>query len=78
MKLKYIIRRLVLGALLTPVIAGIYWFGYAALVGLGATPTTTSSGAYQNGLEFGFAITIVFAFYEKLMGYVAPEEDEED
>lgn len=59
--MKFVFRRLLCGVVIVPFVAGVYFAGYAMLVGLGAEPTATPSEVWNNGLLFGVATTIVFA-----------------
>lgn len=63
---KYEIRRAIASIVLSPVVASIYVFGYALLVGLGAEPTTDIAGAWSNGYLIAFLSGIAFTFYGKI------------
>jgi len=60
--MKYYIRRAVVGAVATPLVAGAYVIGYAVLVGLGAEPTTDVAGAWDNGIFIGVVLAVAFTF----------------
>jgi len=64
MPIKYIIRRAILGIVIVPATAGIYFVGYAGLVGAGATPTATAPEVWNNGLMLGIVATLVLMFWE--------------
>lgn len=65
--MKFVVRRAVAGLIAMPVVAGAYVLAVAVLVGAGAGATATVSEAWSNGLVFGFAGAVVFAFYPQLM-----------
>lgn len=65
--MKFYIRRAIAGAIATPVIAGIYFAGYALLVGAGASPTNTAQGVWENGLWFGAFLAVAFIFAPQLL-----------
>lgn len=65
MKIKFVIRRAIAGIVIVPATAGIYFVGYAMLVGLGATPTATASEVWNNGLWIGGLATLMLMFWEK-------------
>ena len=66
MPLKYIIRRAILGIVIVPATAVIYFVGYALLVGAGATATSTAPEVWNNGLVLGVIATLALMFWESL------------
>ena len=60
--MKYVIRRAVVGAVLSPVVAGAYVLGCAVLIGLGAGASFTVAEAWVNGFEIAGACALVFTF----------------
>lgn len=64
--MKYEIRRAIVSIVLSPIVASIYVFGYALLVGLGAEPTTDISGAWANGYLIALASGVAFTFWDKI------------
>jgi hypothetical protein len=64
--MKFYIRRAVLGVIATPVIAGIYFAGYALLVGAGADPTATPAEVWNNGLMIGAMLAVAFTFFPQV------------
>jgi hypothetical protein len=64
--MKYEIRRAIVSIVLSPIVASIYVFGYALLVGLGAEPTTDISGAWANGYLIALVSGIAFTFWDKI------------
>lgn len=66
MKIKFVIRRALAGVVIVPAVAGIYFVGYASLVGLGAMPTATASEVWENGITIGITLTLVLMFWEPL------------
>ena len=71
--MKFYIRRAVLGIIATPVIAGIYFVGYAVLVGLGAEPTSTPQGVWENGLFMGGTLGVAFIFAPQIWAWAMRE-----
>jgi hypothetical protein len=59
--MKYAFRRLLLGVVIVPLVAVVYFVFYAVLVGGGAEPTSTPIEVWNNGLMFGVGATLVFA-----------------
>lgn len=61
--MKFMFRRLLLGVVIVPLVASLYFVGYLLLVGfsIGGLPTTTPSEVWANGLMFGVVATLVFA-----------------
>jgi len=64
MKIKFVIRRAIAGIFIIPATAIIYTFGYAMLVGLGATPTAMPIQVWDNGLDLGIYLTLILMFWE--------------
>ena len=60
-QMKYAFRRLVAGVVITPLVAVVYLFVYAGLVGLGAEPTASASEVWTNGLWLGAFVSLAFA-----------------
>jgi hypothetical protein len=58
---KYVIRRLVAGIVITPLVAVVWLFGIALLIGAGAEPTATANQVWLDGLWLGVAVSVVFA-----------------
>lgn len=71
--MKFYIRRAVLGAVATPVVAGIYFAGYAGLVGLGAEPTATPAEVWANGLVMGATLAVLFTFAPQVWAWAMRE-----
>ena len=59
-KMKYVFRRAVLGVVLVPLVAVAWVLFYATLVGLGADPTNTPQGVFNDGLFIGFVVELFF------------------
>lgn len=59
--MKFMFRRLLLGVVIVPLIAVMWFVFYAVLVGGGAEPTSTPSEVWNDGLMFGVVATLVFA-----------------
>jgi hypothetical protein len=58
---KYVIRRAVVGIVITPLVALVWLFGIALLIGAGAEPTATANQVWLDGLWLGVAVSVVFA-----------------
>jgi len=58
---KYVIRRAVLGIVITPLVALVWLIGIAMLIGMGAEPTASASQVWVDGLWLGVAVSVVFA-----------------
>lgn len=71
--MKFYIRRAVLGAVATPIVAGIYFVGYATLVGLGAEPTATPAEVWANGLVMGATLGVAFIFAPQIWAWAMRE-----
>lgn len=67
--MKFYIRRAVAGAVATPIVAGIYFVGYAVLVGLGAEPTATPSEVWANGLFMGATLGVAFIWAPQIWAW---------
>lgn len=61
-KMKFYIRRAVVGVLAVPVVAGIYTFGFIALIIAGAEPNVSSVEVFQNGIALGVIVAVMFTF----------------
>ena len=68
--MKFVIRRLLVGVLALPVVAGLYLFGYLALIALGAEPTASLGEAWGNGLLVGSVSAVAFAFATQLDKFI--------
>ena len=64
--MKYVVRRLAVGVISIPLIAGAYVFLYLLLILSGAEPTIGVEGAFSNGLLIGFTSAVFFAFYPQI------------
>jgi hypothetical protein len=61
-KMKYVIRRAVLGVVATPIVAGAWVLFIAVLIGLGAEPTANVSQVWNDGLGLGVIVAVLFTF----------------
>jgi hypothetical protein len=69
--MKYVIRRAIVSAILSPAVVIAYVIFYAVLVGLGAQPGDNVEGVIANGWLIAFAVGVVFTFWtqiQKLVG----------
>ena len=60
--MKYVIRRAVLGAVATPLVAFAWVMFTAVLIGLGAEPTASVNQVWNDGLWLGIISAVVFTF----------------
>ena len=60
--MKYVIRRAVLGAVATPIVAFAWVLFIAVLIGLGAEPTATANQVWNDGLWLGAIVAVLFTF----------------
>lgn len=60
---KYFWRRLLVGAIATPLVGLAYVLFCAVLIGLGAEPTDTPQGYFFDGVMLGVIATVMFALY---------------
>jgi hypothetical protein len=68
--LKFVIRRLVVGLVALPLVAGLYVVGYG--IGIGLTGSGASlSEAWANGLMIGLVVAIAFAGATQLDKFVS-------
>ena len=58
---KYVIRRAVLGIVITPLVALVWLIGIATLIALGAEPTTSATQVWITGLWLGGIGSVAFA-----------------
>jgi hypothetical protein len=58
---KYVFRRLLVGIVITPLVALAYLIGYALLIGAGAGAGSNASEVWANGLILGAMVSLVFA-----------------
>ena len=68
--MKYVIRRAVIGLIAMPIVAGVYFLGYAVLVGLGAEPGMTASETWDTGMGIAFMVAIAFAFWTQINNWL--------
>ena len=58
---KYVFRRLLVGIVITPLVALGWLVGIALLIGAGAEPHATASQVWVDGLWLGAGLSLVFA-----------------
>jgi hypothetical protein len=58
---KYVIRRLLVGIVITPLVALGWLIGIALLIGAGAEPHATASEVWVDGLWLGAIASVAFA-----------------
>jgi hypothetical protein len=59
-KMKYVFRRALVGVVIVPLVAVAWFVFYAMLVGLGADPTNTPQGVFNDGLFIGLVVESFF------------------
>lgn len=64
--MKYVMRRLLLAPIVTPLVALAYTALYAYLILIGGEPQSSVSEVFSNGLVMGVIGSIVLAFYPLL------------
>lgn len=62
MKLKFYIRRAVVGLISIPFVAGAWCFTYLSLIILGGEPQQTIDETFDNGLMLGWILAFMFTF----------------
>lgn len=65
--MKYVIRRLIAGVVLIPLVAVAYTALYAYLILIGGEPTSTIQEVFYNGLGMGVIVGLLFQFLHKLI-----------
>ena len=61
--MKFVIRRLILGIVSIPFVAGAWVFLYLLLLLAGAEPNQTISETFYNGVNIAVVLALVLAFY---------------
>lgn len=61
-KMKFYIRRAVVGVLAVPLVAGVYTLIYIALLVAGAEPSAGIVEVFQNGIGLGVIVAVMFTF----------------
>lgn len=69
--MKFYIRRAVAGMIVMPVIAGAYFVGYLALVGIGSQSGLFPQEAWNNGLLIGSVCAVALVFAPKLDKFIS-------
>jgi hypothetical protein len=59
--MKYVFRRLLAGVVITPLVALLWVFGIALLIGAGAEPHAPASEVWIHGLWLGGFVSVAFA-----------------
>jgi hypothetical protein len=62
LKVKFVIRRAVVGVLAVPAVAGAYVFGYLGLMLMGAEGGLKIEEIWNNGMLIGSVSAVMFAF----------------
>jgi hypothetical protein len=65
--MKYVVRRLIAGVVLIPVVAVVYTALYAYLVLIGGEPTSSISEVFATGLGIGVAFALALQFVNKFL-----------
>ncbi len=61
--MKFVIRRLIVGVVSIPFVAGAYTFIYLSLIALGANPSASLSEVFANGVNIAIVIALILGFY---------------
>lgn len=65
-KMKFVIRRALLGVVSIPLIAGAYVFLYLLLVLAGGDPTQTISETFFIGIQIASVVAVALTFYPQI------------
>jgi hypothetical protein len=65
--MKFVIRRLVAGVVLIPIVALAYTALYAYLILIGGEPNASIQEVFANGLVFGVVIATALQFVNKFL-----------
>ena len=68
--MKYVIRRLIVGIVSIPFVAGAYLFLNLLLIALGAEAQYTVEDAFYNGVEIGIVVALILTFYPQFSRFV--------
>jgi len=60
-QMKYVFRRLLAGVVITPLVALLWVFGIALLIGAGAEPHASIGQVWVDGLWLGAFVSLAFA-----------------
>jgi len=69
--MKFVIRRLLVGVLALPLVAGAYVFSYLALVLMGADNSLKIEEIWNNGMLIGGVSAVAFGFATQLDKFVS-------
>jgi hypothetical protein len=68
--MKFVIRRLTVGIVSIPFVAGAYVFLNLFLIYLGADPQYTVEDTFYNGIEIGIVVALILTFYPQFTKFV--------
>lgn len=68
--MKFVIRRLIVGIVSIPFVAGAYLFLNLLLIALGAEAQYTVEDAFYNGIEIGIVVALILVFYPQFSRFV--------
>ena len=68
--MKYVIRRLILGVIAIPVVAGTYTAMYLFLILAGGEPTQNLEQTFSLGITIGITTAVFFAFYPQFSRFL--------
>ena len=69
--MKYVVRRLLVGVLALPLVAGAYVFGFLGLMLLGNDFSLSIEEIWNNGFLIGSVVAVAFAFAGQLDKFVS-------
>lgn len=69
--MKFVVRRLVVGVLALPLVAGAYVFGYIGLVAMGAEMGASIEEIWSNGFLVGIVSALAFGFATQIDNFVS-------
>lgn len=69
--MKFVIRRLLVGVLALPLVAGAYVFGYIGLIAVGAEIGASIEEIWHNGFLIGIVSALAFGFASQLDKFVS-------
>lgn len=68
--MKYVIRRLIAGVVVVPVVAGTYLALYAFLVMAGADPGMSFTEVFNTGITIGITSAVFLTFYPQIVRFL--------
>lgn len=69
--MKFVIRRLLVGVIALPLVAGAYVFGFLGLMMLSNDFSLSIAEIWNNGLLIGSVVAVAFAFASQLDKFIS-------